>query len=134
MSRRKRTGYNWKARQQNVKASSWGVQGIQVELDESLRENESGRSLLDTNQQVLPSKGGNKCSEKTCGDPKRRKLNLKQRKRLLKVIEAKERKAKVDTLNKAHHTCCIHAHRTWYLSTSVQLLCVICFQGFQDLN
>lgn len=104
MSRRKRTGYNWKARQQNIKAGSGGVRGIHVELDESLRENESCRSLLDTNQQVLPPKGAGKCSEETCGDSKRRKLNSKQRKRLLKVIEVKERKAKVLTLNKAHHT------------------------------
>lgn len=96
MSVRKRLGYNWKARQQKDSQERRGK-------GESLKE--SGTPIVDTNQQILPPKRAKLGDEETCSTSKRKKLSSKQRKRLLKVIEVKEKKAKASTLIKAHHTC-----------------------------
>lgn len=102
MSVRERLGYNWKARQQK-RSHNGKLEGgarekrinFQVELEESIFGSVCESSQQDTNVQVLPPKK-EKLSEKGgfCTSKKRR-LNPKQRKRLLKVVEAKEKKAKV---------------------------------------
>lgn len=99
MSWKKRAGYNWKARQKNrletVKKSSKAP--FQVALDESLFGSScpTSESPLDSNVQVLPSKKAKLSEDGDTYVPKRKKLNAKQRKRLLKVVETKEKKAKV---------------------------------------
>ena len=104
MSSTKKRGYNWKARLQKCDAKvSSGGSSIYVELDQSC----SSCHEADTNAQVLlPVK--QKLSEKDdihdVNGLKRKKLSVKQRKHLLKVVEAKERKAKVFCLIKAHYT------------------------------
>lgn len=111
MSLKKRLGYNWKARQQKPtgkrsREKGGESKGVAVELDDSLygRKPEwSLKSPLDTNIEVVLPKRPKLSEEEGIDNQKRKKLNAKQRKRLLKVVEAKEKKAKV-TLFKAHHT------------------------------
>ena len=109
MSLKKRLGYNWKARQQRPTRKKHGSEGnsVAVELDQSVcggRERESDlKSPLDTNVEVVLPKRSKLSDEEIPNTVKRRKLNSKQRKRLLKVVEAKEKKAKVIPI-KAHHT------------------------------
>lgn len=108
MSLKKKLGYNWKARQQKtgtLKKHGAEAIAVPVELDSSV--DGGGRELFktpqDTNVEVLLPKKSKLTSEETASTSKRKKLNAKQRKRLLKVIEAKEKKAKV-VLIKEHHT------------------------------
>ena len=95
----KRVRYNWKARLQS-RGNGEGhtkKKAFRVELDESLFDGSCTNCEypLDTNAQVLPSKKA-KLNEDSDNHPaKRKKLSAKQRKRLLKVVEAKEKKAKV---------------------------------------
>lgn len=105
MSSRRRVGYNWKARQRKPKSEKIKRRGFCVELDEALFDSSScslDRNEEDSNVQILPPKKV-KLAEDAAGTLERKKLNAKQRKRLLKVIEAKEKKAQVTPIN-AHHT------------------------------
>ncbi len=100
MSSRKRVGYNWKARQQRPSSKKHGGEAVAVELDESLYKRELENTLkspLDTNVEVVLPKGPKLSEKDTLNTLKRRRLNTKQRKRLLKVVEAKEKKAKVNS-------------------------------------
>lgn len=99
----KSTRYNWKARQRSgngLKKKS-GETSVQVELDESLLGSSCATCEyeLDSNMQVLPSKKARLSENSDEHVVKRKKLNAKQRKRLLKVVEAKEKRAKVGYSN-----------------------------------
>ena len=100
MSLRKKLGYNWKARQRKV--CSNGRSGeVALPKVEGLSESATycgseGHGLVgDSNALVLPSK--RKKTDQSDGEPapKRKKLSSKQKKRLMKVLEAKEKKAQV---------------------------------------
>ena len=112
MSSRKRLGYNWKARQHRPASRKHEKHGGEkregdgpvVELDKSLYGGNSLKSPLDTNEEVVLPKRPRLSKDETFKDTKKKKLNAKQRKRLMKVVEAKEKKAKVSTLINAHHT------------------------------
>lgn len=96
---RKRAGYNWKARAQQGGEKARARTGKQeVELDESLLASTYGPSPgLDTNVEVLPPKRAKLNAEGAEGEVKRKRLNAKQKKRLLKVVQVKEKKAKVNS-------------------------------------
>lgn len=103
MSARRKLGYNWKARQRKTESNSRGRtvqgEGFRVELDSSLFGG-GDEGVWDTNVQVLPSKRAkSREEEEDCTTYKRKRLSSRQRKRLLKVIEVKERKAKVGASN-----------------------------------
>ena len=95
--RSRKKGYNWKARlQSGTEKGKRPTESFCVELDESVF---GGTDNLapDTNAPVLPSKKAKLNEDEETCTVKRRKLNAKQRKRLLKVVEAKEKKAKVNS-------------------------------------
>lgn len=83
--------YNWRARQSGLNKSrshsatragkAGGREACQTPSE-------------DTNALVLPSRPAKPPREAEDGAPKRRRLSSKQRKRLMKVLEAKEKKAK----------------------------------------
>lgn len=104
MSSRKRLGYNWKARQQKEKVNEKS-RSLKKDKTNGSPELEPSLSYLpvqdgfDTNVEVLPSKKQKLVKEDDDDVHKRKKLSGKQRKRLLKVIEAKEKKAKVGLPN-----------------------------------
>ena len=112
MSVAKKPGYNWKARQQKCVANKrirghTGKEDCEghVELDQSCFSGYFEASPQDTNAQVLPPKKPKFSDKDDLGTVKRKKLSAKQKKRLLKVIEVKEKKAKVSCiLIEAHHT------------------------------
>ena len=109
MSQRRRKGYNWKARQQKGKTYAGGQErepekNVHIQLVDSLLDGEACQSFQGSNQQVLLPKRARLSDEETCSTGKRKKLNSKQRKRLLKVIERKEKKTKVSVLIKEHPT------------------------------
>lgn len=95
MSARKRKGHNWKARQV-VKANRRSIPDLSSLIEDSSKVQDTQG---DTNFVALPSKGASrkdKSADDHAGpDKKRPKLNQKQKKRLRKVLEAKEKKAKV---------------------------------------
>lgn len=89
MAFRKRLGYNWKARKNPVKKASQEIVP-KVELDD-----QTGSHPDDTNSLVLPSrKRVSSGADEEC-IPKRKKLSSKHRKRLQKIVESREKKAKV---------------------------------------
>lgn len=101
MSGRKR-GYNWKARQHKKdtvekrrKATKEVSKNLDVELDPSVFASSNSNDYDGTNVQVLPSKKQKLNVGEDIGISRKKKLSSKQRKRLLKVIEVKEKKAKV---------------------------------------
>ncbi|XP_064392775.1 probable ATP-dependent RNA helicase DHX37 isoform X2 [Halichondria panicea] len=88
MAFRKRLGYNWKARKNPVKKASQEIVP-KVELDD-----QTGSHPDDTNSLVLPSrKRVSSGADEEC-IPKRKKLSSKHRKRLQKIVESREKKAK----------------------------------------
>ena len=98
MSSRKKRGYNWKARQQ--KPHSNGANEGVVSQVEGLSEMDAyssvGHGVVDdSNALVLPSKRKKRDVSDSEPAQKRKRLSTKQRKRLQKIIEAKERKAQV---------------------------------------
>ena len=71
-----------------------------------MRANERSELLEDSNVAKIPAKPEKKLSEKVENRTfKKNRLNSKQRKRLAKVLEAKEKKAKVILIN-AHPRVC----------------------------
>ena len=103
MSLRKKPGYNWKARQRKAHSNGGGSEGM-VPQEEGLSESDAfmcwtgvGPSArgADSNALVLPSKRKKTDGNTTEPAPKRKKLSAKQKKRLQKIVEAKERKAQV---------------------------------------
>lgn len=108
MPPKRKLGYNWKARQQkrvdrigkqNLSAPS----SVRVEFERPATDY-VGACGDDSNVLVLPSKRKANGSDEVERAPKRKKLSSKQRKRLLKVLETKQKKARVSILNKAHST------------------------------
>ncbi len=96
MAVRNRLGYNWKARHRSSKKSShsFSVEALpEVELDNGLIETLKVQD--DSNSLVLP--GTKRVNSNTDKEslPKRKKLSHRQRKRLQKIVESKEKKAKV---------------------------------------
>ena len=96
MSSKRKLGYNWKARRQKAQSN--------VGAERSVPEIE-GLSVADTsyhagvpddsNALILPSKRKKIKTEDADPAPKRKKLSSKQKKRLQKIVEAKQRKAQV---------------------------------------
>lgn len=76
----KRKGYNWRAR-----------------VDQPTgRLEENGGTHEDTNMLKLPAKKTRKSSEVKQGNfPKKKKLSIRQKKNFKKIVERKEKKAKV---------------------------------------
>ena len=101
MSSRKSLRYNWKARQNGTvkgRLRPLNTNG-NVGFDSSYFSTAPFQDVLDTNVEVLPSKKTKLDTEDDDALPsvvyKRKKLSGKQKKRLLKVIEVKKKKAKV---------------------------------------
>lgn len=95
MSAQKKKGHNWKARQvvKTHRTSTSDLSGL-IEDSPNSQSTQGG----DTNFVALPSKGALRKghdADLAASDKKRPKLNQKQKKRLRKVLEAKEKKAKV---------------------------------------
>lgn len=103
---RKKLGYNWKARQSHY--DQGGSRGAGRPAS-GLREEKA--RLEDSNVLVLPARRKRSVEEGEENTSKRKRLSTKQRKRLMKVLEAKEKKAKVVVLN--------NAHSTWEVSTGL---------------
>ena len=91
----KKKRYNWKARQR--KHGDDPTYGGNTFVLNVLEDDENAKVFVDdTNALVLPVKRKCQGSEKrTISQPKRRKLNSRQRKRLEKIVEAKEKKSRV---------------------------------------
>ena len=106
MPPKKKLGYNWKARQQKrvdrIRKQNLSAP-VRVEFG-SPATDYVGACGDDSNVLVLPSKRKAPDSDEAERTLKRKKLSGKQRKRLLKVLETKEKKARVSVLNKAHCT------------------------------
>ena len=109
MPPKKKLGYNWRARQ-HKRSGFRNNQELLLSSDFPLVELESsateyvGARVDDSNVLVLPSKRKGVDSSESERTPKRKKLSGKQRKRLQKIIEAKEKKARVSVLIKKHCT------------------------------
>lgn len=102
MSARKRKGYNWKARQA-AKGRRTAITDLSSLIEDAAEAHDTQGD--DTNFVVLPSKGASRKEDEAdfaAADKKRTKLNPKQKKRLRKVLEAKEKKAKVLHLQTDH--------------------------------
>ena len=83
---KRKSGYNWRARQPPSEVR-----------DRGSRRGESGTERDDPNAFVLapkPKKSLNLTGE---AGSKRKRLGCKQKKRLIKIVEAKEKKAKVNS-------------------------------------
>ena len=85
---RRKLGYNWRARQSRAKAT----------LSCRAREGGTGErkgELEDSNTLILPPRPKKQAGlvDETAG--KRRRLSCKQRKRLQRILDVKEKKAKV---------------------------------------
>lgn len=117
MSARKRKGYNWKARQV-AKGRRTAITDLNSLIEDAAEAHDTQGG--DTNFVALPSKGASRKEDEAdlaAAVKKRTKLNPKQKKRLRKVLEAKEKKAKVLHLHADHlHTihCTVHSteHQT----------------------
>ena len=96
---RQKLGYNWKARQPkggaSFKRKRDNVSCGDVQADQLGQF--GGESEGDTNVFALPEKKAKLDPLETKSVKKRKKLSSKERKRLQKIVEAKERKAKVNT-------------------------------------
>jgi len=108
MPPKRKLGYNWKARQQKRvdrigKQNFSAPSSVRVEFERPATDY-VGACGDDSNVLVLPSKRKANGSDEVERAPKRKKLSSKQRKRLLKVLETKQKKARVSILNKAHST------------------------------
>ena len=92
---KQRMRYNWRARQSGHDKTRTrpdtraGKAGLEVA---------GARPVSDTNAPVLPSRPAKPPREAEDRAPKRKRLGSKQKKRLMKVLEAKEKKAKVSSI------------------------------------
>ena len=87
---RKKLGYNWRARQSQKKTSEGDL--LRRKRDKGI---ENSRVGEDTNALVLHQKPKKSLKAIEEAGTKRKRLSCMQRKRLLKILEAKEKKAKV---------------------------------------
>ena len=84
----KRKGYNWRAR-------------VEAVTDQEKQQN--GDALEDTNVLELPARKARKLSQlKEEKLPRKKKLSTRQKKYLKKIVERKEKKAKVIESVRAH--------------------------------
>lgn len=105
MAPRKKLGYNWKARQRQTKNPSKSLTIQEVPKFEGCADVDERISYPDdTNTLILPSRKRPDLDADVECPPKRKRLSSKQRKRLQKIIESKERKARVSFPIKAHPT------------------------------
>lgn len=95
MSSKRKRGYNWKARQQKV-LFNIGVERAVPEI-EGLSDADAlyYAGVGGSNALVLPSKRKKIRTDDVEPAPKGKKLSTRQKKRLQKIVEAKERKAQV---------------------------------------
>ena len=95
MSSKRKRGYNWRARQQKA-LSNVGVERAVPEI-EGLSDADAlyYTGVGGSNALVLPSKRKKTRTDDVEPAPKRKKLSTRQKKRLQKIVEAKERKAQV---------------------------------------
>ncbi len=93
----KKLGYNWKARQSRRSEPSNRTRETVASGDAvSAQEVRYGDACdWDTNALVLPKKRAKLEPAEAINAHKKKKLSTKQRKRLQKIVEAKEMKAKV---------------------------------------
>lgn len=97
MSSKKKLGYNWKARQRKHQRDVDTRERV-VPKVEGLSETDAYltcEGVGDSNVLVLSAKRKKVDTDNVEPAPKRRKLSVKQRKRLQKIVEAKEKKAQV---------------------------------------
>lgn len=107
MPPRKKLGFNWRARQK-----SEGRESEAADRAKRLRKahEDEGEVYLaaaadDTNAYVLPPSSKRKKGNQAAEEKKAKKLSDKQRKRLMKIVEAKEKKSRVYMfLNDAQYT------------------------------
>ena len=98
MSSKRKRGYNWKARQQKALSLSDVCTERAIPEIEGLSDLDAlhyTNSVDDSNALILPSKRKKTRTDVVEPAPKRKKLSTRQKKRLQKIVEAKERKAKV---------------------------------------
>ena len=94
---RKKHGYNWRARQKQPKSVKKAREKHVEAVGNILYNKEVEYATLeDTNALVLPAKRKRSRQDEDGEAPKKKKLSSSQRKRLQKIVEAKERKAKVN--------------------------------------
>ena len=84
---RKKLGYNWKARQSSKDKPT--------NRDLATGRRDGTTHVQDTNTLVLPTRSIKPLTESEEKAPKRKKLSSKRRKRLMKILEVKEKKKKV---------------------------------------
>ena len=94
MSSKRKRGYNWKARQQKT-VSNVGAERLVPEIEGLSDADVYHAGVGHSNALVLPSKRKKIRHDDVDPAPKRKKLSTRQKKRLQKIIEAKERKAQV---------------------------------------
>ena len=105
MAPRKKLGYNWKARQRQTKKPNKSLTTQEVPKFEGSTVVDERRSYPDdTNTLILPCRKRPDSDTDVECPPKRKKLSSKQRKRLQKIIESKERKVRVSVPIKAQPT------------------------------
>ena len=90
---RRKLGYNWRARQSQHMTSEGGLRLSRA----------SGRTSEDPNALILPSKPRKPLKATDEAVSKRKRLSCKQKKRLMKILEVKEKKAKVSSKQRAPH-------------------------------
>lgn len=98
MSSKRKRGYNWKARQQKALSLSDVCTERAIPEIEGLSDLDAlhyTNSADDSNALILPSKRKKTRTDVVEPAPKRKKLSTRQKKRLQKIVEAKERKTKV---------------------------------------
>ena len=88
---RKKLGYNWRARQGGrgggtSRRDSVTKRALGVEVSETLE---------DSNALILPPRPKSRLQEAESRVSKRKRLSAKQKKRLMKILEVKEKKRKV---------------------------------------
>lgn len=116
----KRLGYNWKARQSKGGASTKRKRETVKCVDlvgaqDDQRTQYGGVTEWDTNVHVLPEKKAKTDLSEARSVHNKKKMSSKQRRRLQKIVEAKERKAKV----RAPLVALFRVHRyTWSCSAS----------------
>ena len=94
MSSKRKRGYNWKARQQKTAQYNVGAErSIPVEIEGLSDDADAG--VDDSNALVLPCKRKKIRTDDVEPVPRRKKLSTRQKKRLQKIVEAKERKEQV---------------------------------------
>jgi hypothetical protein len=92
MSSKRKRGYNWKARQQKAPCNV-GAERSVPEIEGLSDVDNTG--VGDSNALVLPYKRKKMRTDDVEPAPRRKKLSTRQKKRLQKIVEAKERKEQV---------------------------------------